>query len=209
MLTNQYMDYIEAGLGIPPDGKEFRKFALGPCLMVLLVGLIPCVVLGGNWLILLYVMLVTSFSSAIAVFVISFKPLSIVSRLVMQALIYSNCLMQFFLVELLFYLIAWGVDWGLVPIFLVPLLVPFVLGLQNAKILRENQVKSPKKPLKYWLPLGWTGILGVFLAKTFLNEMSNKAAILFVIIMFSIATCFISIGLLSYQRLYFYKKYVK
>ena len=145
MRDNKYINYIESGLGIPPNGREFRKIALGPCLFVLLCGLIPCVVLRGNWLILLSVMLATSFSITTAVFVISFKPLSLVSRLVMQSLIYSNFVMQLLLLEAMFYIITWGIDYGLIPLLLVPLLTPFIIGVTNSKKLSKNQTIFGKK----------------------------------------------------------------
>ena len=209
MRANRYIDYIESGLGIAPNGKQFRKIALGPCLFVLLFGLIPCVVLRGSWIIILFVMLATSLAITATVFVISFKQLSLISRLVMQSLIYSNFVMQLLMLESMFYLITWGADWGLVPLLLVPLLTPFVLGLQNAKKLRKNQVIFQIRPRIYWFSFGWTGILGIFLAKTFFNQMSNKVAIFFVIIGLSVLSCIFSVGLLSYQRLYFFKKYVE
>ena len=133
MQANRYIDYIESGLGIVPNGKQFRKIALGPCLLVLLIGLIPCIVLRGGWIILLFVMLTTSSAITTTIFVISFKQLSIRSRLVMQSLIYSNWVMQLLMLETMFYLITWGADWGLILLLLIPLLTPFVLGLQNAK----------------------------------------------------------------------------
>lgn len=209
MRTNKYVDYIESGLGIAPNGKQFRKIALGPCLFVLLFGLIPCVVLRGSWLILLFVMLATSFSVTATVFVISFKPLSLVSRLVMQSLIYSNFVIQLLLLEAMFYIITWGADWGLVLLLLVPLLTPFVIGIRNAKQLRKNQVIFKMRPYVYWFSFGWTGILGMLLAKIFLVQMSQKVAMFFVIIGLSVLSCIFSVGLLSYQRLYFFKKYVE
>lgn len=209
MRENKYVDYIESGLGIHPNGKQFRKIALGPCLFVLLCGLIPCVVLRGNWLILLFVMLATSFSITTTVFVISFKPLSLVSRLVMQSLIYSNFVMQLLLLEAMFYIITWGIDYGLIPLLLVPLLTPFVIGVTNAKKLSKNQAISGKRHHARWYSFSWTGILGMLMAKTFLSQMSQKLAMVFVILAFTVLSCIFAVGLLSYQRLYFFKKYVK
>ena len=209
MRDNKYINYIESGLGIPPHGKQFRKIALGPCLFVLLCGLIPCVVLRGNWLILLSVMLATSFSITTAVFVISFKPLSLVSRLVMQSLIYSNFVMQLLLLEAMFYIITWGIDYGLIPLLLVPLLTPFIIGVTNSKKLSKNQTISGKRHHVRWYSFAWTGILGMLIAKTFLSQMSQKLAMAFVIFAFTVLSCIFAVGLLSYQRLYFLKKYVK
>ena len=209
MRDNKYINYIESGLGIPPDGRQFRKIALGPCLFVLLCGLIPCVVLRGNWLILLSVMLATSFSITTAVFVISFKPLSLVSRLVMQSLIYSNFVMQLLLLEAMFYIITWGIDYGLIPLLLVPLLTPFIIGVTNSKKLSKKQTISGKRHHVRWYSFAWTGILGMLIAKTFLSQMSQKLAMAFVIFAFTVLSCIFAVGLLSYQRLYFFKKYVK
>lgn len=209
MRANKYVDYIESGLGIPPNGKQFRKIALGPCLFVLLFGLTPCMVLGRSWLILLFVMLATSFSITATIFVISFKPLSLVSRLVMQSLIYSNFVMQLLLLESMFYIIAWGADFGLVPLLLVPLLTPFVIGIINAKRLRKNQTISKIRPHAHWFSFAWTGILGMLLAKTFLAQMSQKNAMVFLIFGLTVLSCIFAVGLLSYQRLYFFKKYVE
>ena len=209
MRASQYIDYIESGLGIASNGKQFRKIALAPCLWVLLIGLIPCVVLRGTWIILLFVMLATSLAITAIVFVISFRQLSIRSRLVMQSLIYSNFVMQLLMLETMFYLITWGADWGLILLLLVPILTPFVLGLQNANRLRKNQIISITGSRIYWFSFGWTGILGTFLAKNFFNEMSNKTAMLFIILGLSVLSCIFSVGLLSYQRLYFFKKYVE
>lgn len=209
MQANRYVDYIESGLGIAPNGQQFREIALGPCLLVLLIGLIPCVVLRGGWIILLFVMLATSSAITTTVFVISFKQLSIRSRLVMQSLIYSNWVIQLLMLETMFYLITWGADWVLILLLLIPLLTPFVLGLQNAKRLRKNQIISKRRSRIYWFSFGWTGILGIFVSKAFFNEMSNKVAVLFVVIGLSVLSCVFSVGLLSYQRLYFLKKYLE
>ena len=209
MRDNKYINYIESGLGIPPNGRQFRKIALGPCLFVLLCGLIPCVVLRGNWLILLSVMLATSFSITTAVFVISFKPLSLVSRLVMQSLIYSNFVMQLLLLEAMFYIITWGIDYSLIPLLLVPLLTPFIIGVTNSKKLSKNQTISGKRHHVRWYSFAWTSILGMLIAKTFLSQMSQKLAMAFVIFAFTVLSCIFAVGLLSYQRLYFFKKYVK
>lgn len=208
MRGNKYIDYIESGLGIPPNGRQFRKIALGPCLFVLLCGLIPCVVLRGNWLILLFVMLATSFSITTTVFVISFKPLSLVSRLVMQSLIYSNFVMQLLLLEAMFYIITWGIDYGLIPLLLIPLLIPFIIGAANARKLSKNQTISGKGQYIRWYSFAWTGVGGMLIAKTFLSQMSQKSAMAFVILAFTILSCIFAVGLLSYQRLYFLKKYV-
>lgn len=209
MRANKYVEYIESEPVIAHNGKKYREFALGPCLFVLLCGLIPCLVLRGNWLILLFVMLATSFGIATAVFVISFKPFSLKSRLVLHSLIYSNFVMQFLFIEAMFYIIAWGADLGLVLLLLVPLLIPFAIGIQNAKKLRKNQIISKTRQHIYGFSFAWTGVLGMLIAKTFSVQISQSAAITFVIFCLSVLSCIFSVGLLSYQKLYFLIKYVE
>lgn len=209
MRANKYVEYIESEPVIAHNGKKYREFALGPCLFVLLCGLIPCLVLRGNWLILLFVMLATSFGIAAAVFVISFKPFSLKYRLVLHSLIYSNFVMQFLFIEAMFYIIAWGADLGLVILLLVPLLIPFAIGIQNAKKLRKNQIISKTRQNIYGFSFAWTGVLGMLIAKTFSVQISQSVAITFVIFCLSVLSCIFSVGLLSYQKLYFLIKYVE
>ena len=207
MNSNQYIKYIESGLGIRPERNQFRKIALGPFLLVLLMGVIPCVVLGGNWMILLIIMLVTSITITIVVFIISLKQLTIRNRLIMQAFIYSNWVLQTLMLQIMFYLITWGADFVLVILCMPPLITPLVLGLLNGKRLRSNSIILQKRSASVIFPFAWGGIIGVLLAKSFFHSSTNKMVMLFVIVSLTVLSCIFSIGLLSYQRLFYLKKY--
>lgn len=208
MDSDQYIRYIEAGLGISPKKKQFRKLALGPLFMILLMGIIPCVVLGGYWLILLSIMLITTIAMTLTIFIMSSKPLTIRNRLEMQALLYTNWVFQVLMIETMFFLIAYGVNFVLVLIYIPPLATPLALGLKNAKKLRMNGAWLQKKGATVLLPFGWAGMIGVCLAKSFFRQATNQGVMVFVIVSLTALSCAFSIGLLAYQRIFYLKKYI-
>lgn len=209
MRLNQYIEYIETGMEYWNSRKQFRKIALGPLLLVLLMGVVPCIVLKGRWLILMSIMLSSSFSMFFVIFVMSSKPLTIKNRLTMQALIYTNWVIQILLLQTMFYLIVYGVNFLIVLMYIPVLATPIALGLKNAKRLQLRRVPPRKEWICLFLPFGWAGIIGASLAKSFFQQATNEIAIFFVIISLTILACVFSIGLLAYQRIYYLKKYTK
>lgn len=81
----------------------------------------------------------------------------------------------------------------------------FIIGAANARKLSKNQTISGKGQYIRWYSFAWTGVGGMLIAKTFLSQMSQKSAMAFVILAFTILSCIFAVGLLSYQRLYFLK----
>lgn len=207
MHLNQYIEYIETGMGYWNTQKQFRKIALGPLLLVLLMGVVPCIVLKGGWLILMSIMLLSSFSMIFVIFVMSSKPLTIKNRLTMQALIYTNWVIQILLLQTMFYLIVYGVNFLIVLMYMPVLTTPIVLGLKNARRLQLRRVPPRKEWICLFFPFGWAGIIGASLAKSFFQQAINEIAIFFVIISLTIIACVFSIGLLAYQKIYYLKKY--
>ena len=207
MGSNQYIKYIEAGLSISPSKRQFRKIALGPFLLVLLMGVIPCVVLGGYWLILLSIMLVTSIAMTLLTFIFSSKSLTTMNQLIIQSLIYSNWFFQIVMLQTMFYLIVYGVNFKLILIYMPPLITPLVLGLRNAKYLRLGYLVPKKRTPSFVLSFAWSGIIGICLAKSFFQQLTNETAMVFVMMSFTFLSCVFSIGLLSYQRIYYLKKH--
>ncbi len=207
MDANRVMAYVESGLGIRPEPKQFRKIAVGPFLMVMVMGMIPGVVLGGFWLFLALMMIATSLALAVVVFVLSSKKLTVMNGLIMQALNASNYVLQIGLLQTMWYTMSFGFDWVLVLLYLIPILTLLGMGWRNAKALRSNRTFPYKSNMRFVCGFGWTGAVGVCIAKAIFQDISQKTALVIVILGFALLSCVFSIGLLAYQRIFYLKKY--
>ena len=137
----------------------------------------------------------------------SSKPLTIKNKLTMQALIYTNWIVQILLLQTMFYFMVCGANFLIVLMYIPVLATPIALGLKNAKRLHLRCVPPRKEWILPFLPFGWAGIIGASLAKKFFQRATNEIAIFFVIISLTILACVFSIGLLAYQKIYYLKKY--
>lgn len=202
--------YINSGLGIRPEPRQFRRAAVGPLLLVLLMGIIPGCVLGKGWLVLSIVMVVSATILFVVILGLSRRNMSVENRLIMQAIIYSNWVSQVILIQVMYYTMAWGVDLTLVLICIMPIVVPLIIGLRNSRSLRyqEKYTARATKNSQAAMFFGWTGVVGACVGKHFFSNVSNSVAIVFVIISLTMMACVFSFGLLAYQRLYYLKKYV-
>ncbi len=210
MDPNVVSAYIQSGLGIPPVPKQFRKTAIAPFFMVLLIGVYPGAILGSYWLVLSLVMIVSSLAMAVSVFVLSKKELTLHNRLTMQAVSYSNWIIQIVLIQTLYYTTIYGVDLWMALMYLPPIVTPLLVGKRNVRRLQSGKT-YPAPPKNGWvcgIVFGFSGILGVRLGKALLSSgTSSQVAVAIALVCFTLISCPMSLGLLSYQRIYLLKKY--
>lgn len=207
MTSEIVAQYIKSGLGIPAESKQFRKIAVGPLLMAVSFGIGPGVILRNFWLVLLFFMLFSCLALMVAVFVLSKKELTVKNRLVMQAIIYSDWVLQVILIQTMYYIMAYGFGFSLILIWIAPVLTPLLLGIRNARRIRSDRIgriKSTRNNLL--LSFGCTGMVGVSLAKHFFQGATQEQAVCIVMVLLTFLSCLMSIGLLSYQRLFYLNK---
>lgn len=210
MNIDNITEYIKSGLGIAPEKKQFRMLVSAPFIMTLTMGLIPGIVLGGYQLILSITMIVTSLVMIIAVFILSNQKFTVKNRLILQILIYSNWILQISLLELMYFSIMSSFSVFLYLIYIPPILIPLLLGINAAKKIKKDTLFNTQKILHSGVRVSLTmsGIIGMNFAAIFRNT-SQKTAYIVVLTGCTIITSFLSIGLLSIQRLYYLLKLEK
>lgn len=210
MNIDNIIEYIKSGLGIAPEKKQFRMLVSAPFIMTLTMGLIPGIVLGGYQLILSIMMMITALIMTIAVFILSNQKFTVKNRLILQILIYSNWILQISFLELMYFSIMFPYSIFLYLIYIPPILIPLLLGINAAKKIKKDTLFPSKKILHSGVRVSliMSGIIGMNFAAIFRNT-SQKTAYIVVLTCCAIITSFLSIGLLSIQRLYYLLKLEK
>lgn len=201
MESNNYAEYIYAGLGIAP--KFFIKFAFTPLLLTICAGIVPGVVMGGFWLAVSIIMLVSATALGVVVCICSLRKLTIQNRLLIQTFIYVNWILQYLLVEIMLFTISYGFKIQLFLLFLPVIFIPIGVGMRNAQRLKKNTPYYARRFFdKIGYSGGWTAVVGAGLAG-FINE---KHAVIVILISVTFLVSLFSLGLLSIQRLYYLRK---
>lgn len=207
MNYNNVLEYIKSGLGIAPKKEEFRKIVSGPVIMAFILGLLPGTILGGYRLILSIVMVVTSVFALIWVLILSAHKFTVKNRLILQTIIYIDFILQISLLELI--LFEPSIFLGI--FYLSPVLIPVLLGIKATKKIRKNTPFLSKEIIHSGLRVSGTmaGLAGISFAAIFLEDVSQEIILFILPFGLIIMASFLSIGLLSIQRLYYWYRLQK
>jgi len=205
------LGYIKSGLGIVPEKKQFRILVSSPLIMAIMMGLIPGIVLGGFQLLLSIMMMVTSCIAMIVVFRLSEQGLTVKNRLIIQAWIASSWVLQFVLLETMYFLIIFQFSFVLCLLYTLPILIPVLLGIKASKKVKRNTPFNAKEILHGGIRVSFSmsGFVGIGIASVMFRNVSQKTAGIIMVFCFSLLASAMSIGLLSIQRLYYLLKLEK
>lgn len=202
----RYLEYITSGLNIKWKRKQLLFQKLSTIIAALIFGLFPGVILRSYWLVIGVLMVAISAISSMASFVLLKKKIIFRTYLVFQVILYADWILQFILCQISFYTMRYGFN-GYVLLILLPLFLPLCIGKINAVKLRNGSYKKNNATGVIFVgSFSSVGIIGMFLAKLYLKNISQDFAILFLLFCFSIVTALFSIGLLSIQKLYYLSK---
>lgn len=203
MYIDNIANYIISGLGIPPEPKQFKLLISGPAIWSLFC-FVPGSVLGGYWLLLSILMLLSSFIAMILVFRLSSKELTIKRRLILQLIIYSSYVLQFSLSEMLIFTMKYGFNIFLLLLYIPLILIPVLLGFRNSKRLRKSVIFDLKQAAhsRVRITAMITGIIGMNIA-SFLKDVDQNTVVIILLTGCSLLNGIFSVGFLSIQRLYY------
>ena len=204
-MESSIVEYIKAGVLFSKTSKQFITLAMGPLILVIVIGLGPGLILKNEFLVLSMIMVVTSVAFLFSVFFCSRGKLNIKKRLILQSLIYLDFVLQFQLLIIVFFIMWKGFGWQLVLICLPTILLPVFIGGRNTNLIK-NGTYSNTTQKSGSITFAWTGVAGALIAKIFFDNITQDLALLIVILSFFVINCFLSIGLLSIHRLYYFYK---
>lgn len=207
MNINNVIEYIKSGLGFVPEPKLFRKLGSGSGILTFLVGLIPGIVLGGYWMLISIIMIVSFLITMIVVYVLSAKELTVKNRLILQVIICLSWIWQMSLLVTMFYTMAYGINIYLFLLNIPTILIPLLLSVKASKKLKKDTPFNSREISHSHIRItgSMTGIIGMNLAAIFRNVGQNTAIII-VLSSLLFLTYLFSFGLLSIQRLYYLYK---
>lgn len=209
MNINNLIEYMKLGLTIKPDSKRFRRL-VGASGIWTIIGFLYGIILGGYWKYIAIIMVITFLCAVVGVFVLSRQCLTIKNRLILQSIIYLSWNWQLILLETIIFTMAYGFGVHVLLLHLPSVLIPLLLGMKTAKMLKRDTPFS-SKPItlsKIRLTGGMAGIIGMNFVAVFKN-MSQSTAIVIAVVCCVILNSIFSFGFLYLQRLYYLFKYEK
>ena len=129
------------------------------------------------------------------------------NRLILQTIIYIDFILQISLLELI--LFEPSIFLGI--FYLPPVLIPVLLGIKATKKIRKNTPFLSKEIIHSGLRVSGTmaGLAGISFAAIFLEDVSQEIILFILPFGLIIMASFLSIGLLSIQRLYYWYRLQK
>ncbi|MBE6694578.1 MAG: hypothetical protein E7589_07425 [Ruminococcaceae bacterium] len=203
-----YFDNVQLYVsnGYKKNKESYRKACIGPVLLGIMAGLVPGVILKSYWLYMSVTLLVVSLACMLIVFWGSSRDLSLTRRLCLDTVIYGAWVLNLSILELMYFMM-WKrfTPWFLL-VYLPVILVPLFSGIQIHKALKKSDYNSKKIVQSNVRTISFlSGILGMNFAAIFRNANQGVAFIV-VLLCLSILNAFMSLGLLSLQKLYYIKK---
>ena len=208
MYSSNLSKYVTKGYGVAPDKKRYRKRVVGPILLFVLGGIVPGIILRSYWLQMTFSLLVIATISTLTVFVVSSKSLTLKRCLIIDSIIYSAWVSEISILELMYFSMWQGVQGTILLLYLPTLVLPVLMGLKTHRVLMKDTEYDPENEVQSKIKLSgfFAGILGMNFAARF-RHVEQGVAIIIVLICFAVLNCFMSLGLLSIQKLYYLRKY--
>ena len=203
-----YFDNVQLYVsnGYKRSKASYRKACIGPALLGVMVGLVPGVILKSYWLYMSVILLIVSLACILIVFVLSSRDLSLTKRLCLDTVIYGVWVLELSILELMYFTMWKGLTPWFLLIYLPVILVPLFSGIKIHKALKKSDYNSKKIVQSNLRTISFlSGILGMNFAAIFRNADQGVAFIV-VLLCLSILNAFMSLGLLSLQKIYYIKK---
>ena len=207
MNKDNVYKYVAMGSMFKENEKLYKKTCFGPFLLTLFAGLTPGGILKGFWPFLSLAMTVLSLACGIAVLVLASDFLTVREALRLDAIMIGTWVFDLSILEIMYFTMWKGFNPFVLLINLPVVLVPLFAGIKTYKALKKQDY-DPKKAAKGNIKASFflCGILGMNFAAIFRNVDQSTACIV-ILLCFSIVNSFMSFGLLSFQKLYYMKKY--
>lgn len=204
---NNIFQFVSTGSIFGNEKKTYRKNSIAPVLLTLMAGTIPGIILKKHWIYMTFALWIISIICSLTVFFISSKEITLKRCLWMDVCIFGAWVLDLSLLELM-YLTIWK---DFTPWFLLLLLpvifVPLFSGIKIHKTLKKSEYGSKKNAKSNIKTIGvLSGILGMNFAAIFRN-VDQSTALVIVLLCLCILNAFMSLGMLSLQKLYYIKKY--
>ena len=152
-------------------------------------------------------MILISIACVVTAFKLSSYVLTLPDALCLDAVIFGAWILDLSILELMYFTMWKGFTPWLLLMYLPIVVIPLFFGFNIYKALKNDHYNATK-PAKGGLgPVGITaGMLGMNFAAIFRN-VEQSTAVVAVLICISLLNGFMSLGLLSLQKLYYLKKY--
>lgn len=193
--------------GIVFDEKVYRVNSIVPLLFSIFLAPIVAGALNGFGAWMLLVMWAISIACIIAVFAFSKYGVTIMDFLYINAATISTWVLDLGLLEIMCYIRWRGATPWVLLVFVPVILIPTLLGIITHINLKKPDY-NPKKVSK-GAPafLGFaSGISGMIFASGF-KDASQETAFMLLFFCFFFLNALMSLGLISFQKLYYAKKY--
>lgn len=206
MCLNNMFQYVSTGSIFGNKKKTYRKNSIAPVLLTLMAGTIPGIILKKYWIYMTFALWIISITCILTVFLISSKEITLKRCLCMDICIFGTWVLDLSVLELM-YLTMWkGFNPWFCLLFLPVILAPTFSGIKIHKLLKKSDYTSKKIVQSNVRTIGFlSGILGMNFAAIFRN-VDQGVAFIVVLLCLSILNTFMSLGLLSLQKLYYIKK---
>lgn len=204
MFLDNVMLYVSNGA--TQSKTSYNKSCIAPTLLSIMLGLVPGVVLKSHWIYMSVTLLVISLACILIVLVGTSKDLSRTRQLYLDTVIYGAWVLNLSILELM-YFTMWKhfTPWFLF-VYLPVILVPLFSAISIHKTLKKSGYTARRIVRSNVRTVGFlSGILGINFAAIFRN-VDQSVAFIVVLLCFSILNAFMSLGLLSLQKLYYIKK---
>ena len=203
---NSMLQYVSTGSIFGKEKKTYRKNSIAPILLTLMAGTIPGIILKKYWLNMTFALWSISIICILTVFLLSSKEITLKRCLCMDVCIFGTWVLNLSILELM-YFTMWKhfTPWFLF-VYLPVILVPLFSAISTHKTLKKSGYTARRIVRSNVRTIGFlSGILGMNFAAIFRN-VDQSVAFIVVLLCFSILNAFMSLGLLSLQKLYYIKK---
>ncbi len=206
IFMKNVVEYVSVG-SVSNDEDTNRKHCKGPIILTLLAGTYPGIALKQYWLFMTLAMWIVSIACIWRVYSLSSYKTNLKLSLQMNAWIYGAWVFDLSILELMYFTIWKGFTSWFLLIYFPVIFIPVFFAVKTHKRLKRPDYNTQKNVNHAVGAVGFTtGILGFSFARIFRN-VEQSTAFLVVLICFSIISAFMSLGLLSFLKLYYIKKY--
>lgn len=190
------------------DPELSRKLSFWPLGLVALIGVVPGFVMKSYWLYLTIALLVITISCVLIVNRITLSALTVERSLILDVIISGTCFLTLCILEFMYFTIWKGFNFGILFVYLPPISVLLLLGIAIHKVtMKDSEFNPTKKSSNIKFGGAGLGTIGANLGALIAANLDQDAIYIVALSCLSIVNCFMSLGLLSAQQLFYLKKY--
>ena len=206
IFMKNVVEYVSGG-SIINDTDTYRKHCKSPIIMTLFLGTYPGLALKQYWLLMTLAMWIVSIACIWRVYSLSSYKTNLKLSLHMDVWISGAWVFDLSILELMYFTIWKGFTPWFLLIYFPVIFIPVFFAIKIHKRLKMPDYNAQKNVNHAVGAVGFTtGILGFSFARIFRN-VEQSTAFLVVLIGFSILNALMSLGLVSFLKLYYIKKY--